>query len=172
MARHFHTCPDQTSPSGNTHCEGNRVALERKKVRLNRVTQLARFTQPPRCLLVSNNNKRTSTVHALSSQTTYTNALRSRSSTSCRSSQTPHLPAERTRSLSAPQARSSDFGEREPASDRRQYVYLWSPNFHKSKQRPVGAMVARSPPKAEAVGSSPTSVAFFFAFLLRSAGGC
>lgn len=29
---------------------------------------------------------------------------------------------------------------------------------------PVGAMVARSPPKAEAVGSSPTSVAFFCPF--------
>ena len=41
-------------------------------------------------------------------------------------------------------------------------------SFNKST-RPVGAMVARSPPKAEAVGSSPTSVAFFFVlFLLTS----
>jgi hypothetical protein len=32
--------------------------------------------------------------------------------------------------------------------------------LHKLMTRPVGAMVARSPPKAEAVGSSPTSVVF------------
>jgi hypothetical protein len=52
--------------------------------------------------------------------------------------------------------------------------YVRSISFIKSTNWPVGAMVARSPPKAEAVGSSPTSVAFndlvlriiLFAFLL------
>jgi hypothetical protein len=41
------------------------------------------------------------------------------------------------------------------------YIYLVKLfSSIKSTNWPVGAMVARSPPKAEAVGSSPTSVAF------------
>jgi hypothetical protein len=40
------------------------------------------------------------------------------------------------------------------------YVLLNFRFFHLRTTWPVGAMVARSPPKAEAVGSSPTSVAY------------
>jgi hypothetical protein len=40
------------------------------------------------------------------------------------------------------------------------YTTVMFLTLHKLMTRPVGAMVARSPPKAEAVGSSPTSVVF------------
>jgi hypothetical protein len=49
-------------------------------------------------------------------------------------------------------------------------VFFDSKILYKHYKTPVisgldGAMVARSPPKAKAVGSSPTSVAFFLPFL-------